>query len=81
VSPDDLVAIDSNPGDNPLGKRQVLVEAGPWVVATDGRVVVDLAMVLDELRVQAFAGCSVLRSVCTDLHDWILPPAPSQVAG
>jgi hypothetical protein len=64
----DGVAIGGNPGNDALGQGQVLVEAGPRVIATDRRVGVDVAMVLDELPVQAAASVAVSRSELTNLH-------------
>jgi hypothetical protein len=48
----DRVILDGDPGRHPVGKPEVLIEARAGVVSADGLVAIDLAVVLDELRVQ-----------------------------
>ena len=66
--PDEVAAVDRDPGVDPVGQRQVVVEPGPGIVAADRGVVVDLPMVLDELCVQPATGVQVGRPVGAHLH-------------
>jgi hypothetical protein len=47
----------------------VLVEPGAGIVAADRDVSVDLAVVFNQLRVQAAAGIDVCRSELTHVHE------------
>jgi hypothetical protein len=49
------------------------------VIATDRRIGVDLAMVLEELRVQAAASVEVSRAELTNVHWGILASAVRDV--
>jgi hypothetical protein len=69
---DRSTVVDSDPREDTLRERQVLVEAGTRIPTTDRAIVVDLAMVLDQLRVQVAAGVEVLGSVLPNTHRKIL---------
>jgi hypothetical protein len=69
---DDGAIVNGDPGGDSLGERVVLVEASAWMVAADRGVGVDLAMVLDELRVQSSARIEIAGQVLTNLH-WADP--------
>jgi hypothetical protein len=81
VSPVKRRAIRGQPCYDPVRKGHVVVEAAQRVSTTDRRVVVDVAMVLDESRVEAVAVVEFRRSVFTNVHAAILSLTNSDAAG